>query len=66
MILQPRMSTDNFWWAEFFLILRSKFGGNRFFFSGVLSVTLDMHASTVTLVLQSRLREVRASKTEGA
>lgn len=60
---KPWFSADSFWWIEFFLILRSKFLECRFFFSGALSVTLGMHTSTVTLLLHSRMREVRASKT---
>lgn len=62
-IWKPWFSADSFWWTEFFLILRRKFLECRFFFSGALSVTLDMHTSTVTLLLHSRMREVRASKT---
>lgn len=45
-VIQPWISTDTFWWAELFLVLRRKFWGNGFFFSGPLS----MHASTITVL----------------
>lgn len=45
-VIQPWISTDTFWWAELFLVLRRKFWGNGFFFSG----PLGMHASTITVL----------------